>query len=101
MVAYVLTQLFFFTKKRQFTSFEIIWKTITISSAGIFLILPSLIWDTSLQETHIHVVVLYITLSQLIAYTAVCNCSKIWSLIVIFSAYCCKTLVENIIIKCY
>lgn len=44
-------------------------KTFTISSFGIFLLLPSLIWDNSVQEVHLIVVTLYTTMSQLLAYT--------------------------------
>lgn len=49
-------------------SFKLIAKTITLSSAGAFLQLPSLIWDVSLYDYHLHFITLYTCLSQLLAY---------------------------------
>jgi hypothetical protein len=77
--------------KKNPIDFITVWKSLTISSFGLFLLLPSLIWDTSIQEVHLCVVSLYTTLSQLLAYTAMCDCPKLWSIVAIFCAYYCKT----------
>ncbi|KAK4883522.1 hypothetical protein RN001_006841 [Aquatica leii] len=67
-----------------------VWKAMILANFGWFLLLPSLIWDNSIQEFHLTFVSLYTTLSQLLAYTVVCNCVKIWSIVVIVLAYSCK-----------
>lgn len=51
-----------------------IWKAIILSSFGVFLLLPSLIWKVNtFNEFHITFVYLYTTLSQLLAYTGNAN----------------------------
>lgn len=46
-----------------------IWKALILSTFGIFLLLPALIWKgNTFHEFHITFVYLYITLSQLLAY---------------------------------
>lgn len=93
-----------------------IWKAIILSSFGLFLLLPSLIWNEyTFEEFHITFVYLYTTLSQLLAYTGkfgrvknfvrlnliffsvVCQCSKLWSVCVILAAYSCKITCENLL----
>ena len=91
LVLYFLTKMYCKVLRRDVIDFVSVWKTLTISSFGTFLLLPSLMWDTSVQEFHLCVVSLYTTMSQLLAYTALCNCQKFWSIITIFSAYYCKT----------
>ncbi|XP_019864672.2 protein ARV1 [Aethina tumida] len=82
---YSLSKLYSVIKKRK-VSFTLICKTVTLSNSGIFLLLPSIIWDLIVQDINIQFVFLYTTLSQLIAYTAATNCQKIWSIVVILSA---------------
>lgn len=93
-------------------SFVMTWKTIILSTFGIFLLLPSLIWNNNpVQEFHITFVYLYTILSQLLAYTGkstaycpstllneykycfavVCECPKTWSIFVIVISYYTKT----------
>lgn len=88
LIILALTAMYNLIKSQSiYKSFPIVWKAMVMSNFGSFLLLPSLIWDNSLQEFHIVFVALYTTLSQLLAYTVVCNCIKIWSVVVIVSAY--------------
>lgn len=70
-----LTVLFYLTKiyckiaGKNVITFMTMWKTITMSSFGTFLLLPSLIWDRKAQELHLCVVSLYTTMAQLLGYT--------------------------------
>lgn len=51
-------------------SFVFIWKSIAISSFGLFLLLPSLMWNNNaFWDFHVIFVYLYTTLSHLLAYT--------------------------------
>lgn len=104
-------------KKNDDCSLIKMWKAMTLGSFGIFLLLPSLIWKgNSFHEFHITFVYLYTTLSQLLAYTSnvlkyfsyccynslflvVCRCSKLWSILVIITAYFCKISCEQVISK--
>lgn len=94
-----------------------IWKAIILSSFGIFLLLPSLIWKVNtFNDFHITFVYLYTTLCQLLAYTGnlyktkignvicsflfisvACRCSKLWSNCVILCAYTCKISCERLL----
>lgn len=68
--------------------FNQVMKFITLSSFGIFLFLPSLIWEKfGTEEYHFLFVIIYTALSQLVAYTVFCKCSKTWSIFVILCAY--------------
>lgn len=88
--------------------FNQVMKFITLSSFGIFLFLPSLIWEKfGTEEYHFLFVIIYTALSQLVAYTGkwqtkgcfvytwktlffvsvFCKCSKTWSIFVILCAY--------------
>lgn len=71
-VLYLLTRIYCLFVQKIPISFVQIWKSLTVSGFGIFLLLPSLVWDTSVQEFHLGVVSLYTTLSQLLAYTGIC-----------------------------
>ncbi|KAF5270344.1 hypothetical protein FQR65_LT05532 [Abscondita terminalis] len=75
---------------------KIVWKAMILANFGWFLLLPSLIWDNSIQEFHLTFVSLYTTLSQLLAYTVVCNCGKFWSIFVIIVAYGSKVFSNNL-----
>lgn len=75
-VLYLLTRIYCFFVQKIPISFVQIWKSLTVSGFGIFLLLPSLVWDTSVQEFHLGVVSLYTTLSQLLAYTGICYILK-------------------------
>ncbi|KAL1509637.1 hypothetical protein ABEB36_004344 [Hypothenemus hampei] len=77
------------------TSFMLILKTITLASNGVFLQLPSVIWDISLYNYHLHFVTLYTCLSQLLAYRAITGSPKSWCLLVIFSSNLLKTSVNT------
>lgn len=94
-------------KKKVNVSLKIVWKAMILSNFGLLLLLPSLIWNNALQEYHFPFVILYTTLSQLLVYTGirysfacsldrcvfilvVCNCSKLWSIVVIVLSYYCK-----------
>lgn len=76
----------FFAKNTSEMTFILVMKTITLASMGVFLQLPSIIWDISLYSYHLHFITLYTCLSQLLAYRVMCNCPKAWCLFVIFSA---------------
>ncbi|CAH1975655.1 unnamed protein product [Acanthoscelides obtectus] len=93
LMIYLLTSLCSRVTAIEKTSLIKICKAITLSSAGMFLLLPSLIWDLQVHEYHLQFISLYTTLSQLIAHKALCSCGKIWSLIVIFSSYLVKLYV--------
>lgn len=56
-------------KRNTKTSLKIVLKAIILSNFGWFLLLPSLIWDNSVQEFHLMFILLYTTLSQLLAYS--------------------------------
>ncbi|XP_066141937.1 protein ARV1 [Euwallacea fornicatus] len=97
---YVLTLAFnkyFSIAKLEEVTFATIVKTMTLSSTGIFLQLPSIIWDISLYNYHLHFITLYTSLSQLLAYRAIFDSPKIWCLCVIFSSHLLRFKVsENI-----
>ncbi|KAJ8943696.1 hypothetical protein NQ314_009669 [Rhamnusium bicolor] len=95
MMIYIFTMIYSFLKYQATISFLMIYKTVTLSSTGIFLFLPSLVWDISVHEFHLHFITIYTTLSQLLAYKALCNCEKIWSLLVIFSGILLKTSIGD------
>ncbi|XP_044258732.1 protein ARV1 [Tribolium madens] len=95
-VLHFLTKIYCKVLGKNVITFMMMWKTLTISSFGTFLLLPSLIWDTSVQEVHLAVVSLFTTMSQLLAYTVVCNCPKLWSITAIFCAYYCKVFCFDI-----
>nr|CAI5855488.1 unnamed protein product [Callosobruchus analis] len=93
VMVYLLTCLYAKFTSVEVMPFEKVCKTITLSSSGLFLLLPSLIWDIQVHEFHLQFISLYTTLSQLIAHKALCNCYKVWSLFVIFSSYLIKLYV--------
>ncbi|XP_066251407.1 protein ARV1 [Euwallacea similis] len=97
---YALTVVFnkyFSTTKLKEVTFVTVVKTMTLSSTGIFLQLPSIIWDISLYNYHLHFITLYTSLSQLLAYRAIFDSPKIWCLFVIFSSHLLRfTVIENI-----
>ncbi|XP_050512210.1 protein ARV1 [Diabrotica virgifera virgifera] len=94
-VNYSLSVIYSYLRKRDIIKFTTICKSVCLSSSATFLILPSLIWDTYINEFHILFVSLYTTLSQLLAHRAVSNSEKIWSLIVIFSSHIVKMYIMN------
>ncbi|KAG5873370.1 hypothetical protein JTB14_022973 [Gonioctena quinquepunctata] len=87
---YLLTKVYTYLHGKDGISLLSVFKAITLSSCGMFLLLPSLIWDKSVHEFHMVFISLYTTLSQLIAHKAICDCEKKWSLIIIFSSYILK-----------
>ncbi|XP_018580025.1 protein ARV1 [Anoplophora glabripennis] len=95
VVIYLFTIIYTFLKKRAGIPFLMICKMVTISSTGLFLFLPSLIWDTSVHNFHLHFISIYTTLSQLLAYKALCNCEKVWTLIIIMSSILTKLYIRN------
>lgn len=69
MLLTTLTNLMKQNKSRDY-NFLHVWKSMVLSSFGVFLFLPSLIWDDNpIADFHMIFVSLYTTLSQLIAYT--------------------------------
>ncbi|XP_056632988.1 protein ARV1 isoform X1 [Diorhabda sublineata] len=84
IVTFSLTGIYSYLRKTDKISLITVSKAVCLSSSGIFLILPSLIWDTQINEFHILFVSLYTTLSQLLAHKAITNSEKIWSLVVVF-----------------
>lgn len=68
IMAYLFTLFYSYLRKRDFTPFVVICKAVTLSTCGTILLLPSLIWETHIQEFHVLFVSLYTTLSQLLAY---------------------------------
>uniref|UniRef100_A0AAR5QH63 Protein ARV n=1 Tax=Dendroctonus ponderosae TaxID=77166 RepID=A0AAR5QH63_DENPD len=93
-VMYFLTVLYNkYLASRPYTPSQLalIVKTATLSSTGIFLQLPSIIWDMSLFSYHLHFITLYTWLCQLLAYKVICPSPKIWCLLVIFSAHILKS----------
>ncbi|CAH0553945.1 unnamed protein product [Brassicogethes aeneus] len=82
---YLLSKIYGFYAQKTIT-FVLIAKTITLSSVGIFLLLPALIWDFKVKEINTQFVSLYVTLTKLISYTAACNCPKYWSTFVMLVA---------------
>ncbi|KAJ8945680.1 hypothetical protein NQ318_012398 [Aromia moschata] len=97
VVIYLCTTVYTSFKNQRGISFVMVCKAVTLSSTGMFLFLPSLIWDLSVHEYHSHFISLYTTLSQLLAYKALCNCEKMWSLFVIFSSILVKTYIGNVL----
>nr|CAH7745057.1 unnamed protein product [Callosobruchus chinensis] len=93
IMVYILTCLYTRFASVGIIPFEKVCKTITLSSSGMFLLLPSLIWDIQVHEYHLQFISLYTTLSQLIAHKALCDCYKVWSLFVIFFSYLTKLYV--------
>ncbi|KAF7280654.1 ACAT-related protein required for viability 1 [Rhynchophorus ferrugineus] len=81
--------------KSKMPSFNLIFKTITLASTGKFLQLPSIIWDLSVYDYHLHFITLYISLSQLLAYKVICSCPKLWCLITIFSSLTLKAMIND------
>ncbi|KAJ8984696.1 hypothetical protein NQ317_004955 [Molorchus minor] len=68
LTIYLCTVFYTLFGNRKRISFVTAGKTVTLSSTGLFLFLPSLIWDLSVHDFHLHFVSLYTTLSQLVAY---------------------------------
>ncbi|XP_023021403.2 LOW QUALITY PROTEIN: ACAT-related protein required for viability 1 [Leptinotarsa decemlineata] len=95
ILTYFLTKVHTYFYAREHIGFTSVFKAITLSSCGMFLLLPSLIWDISVHEYHMIFISLYTTLSQLIAHRALCSCEKMWSIIIIFSSYILKTYVTE------
>ncbi|XP_017777830.1 PREDICTED: protein ARV1 [Nicrophorus vespilloides] len=90
VVILILTVIYnLWTKKKNFKElFFDVWKCTILSSFGIFLLLPSLIWNIDVVHDYHHIFVsLYTTLSQLVAYTVTCDCHKLWSIFVILTSY--------------
>ncbi|KAJ8920496.1 hypothetical protein NQ315_005365 [Exocentrus adspersus] len=94
-VIYMLTTAFTFVRRQMRIPLLKIYKMVTISSIGIFLFLPSLMWDMSVHNFHLHFVSVYITLSQLLAYKALCNCEKGWSLLVVILSTLVRIYIKN------
>ncbi|CAG9818265.1 unnamed protein product [Phaedon cochleariae] len=96
---YLLTRIYSCWNNKTSISFRDIHKAVTLSNSGMFLLLPSLIWDINVHELHMLFISLYITLSQLLAHNALCSCQKKWSLFIIFSAYLFKTYIIDLLSK--
>ncbi|CAG9855446.1 unnamed protein product [Phyllotreta striolata] len=95
IVAYFLTAGYSYLRKTEPVTFKVIWKAVALSTCGSILLLPSLIWETYIQEFHVLFVSMYTTLSQLLAHKAISNSEKIWSLLVIFLAHVVKMFIMN------
>ncbi|XP_026481157.1 protein ARV1-like [Ctenocephalides felis] len=74
------------------------WKSLTLSSFGKFLMLPSLIWgDNSVTKIHWLLVFGYTTISQLLVYSVISGQSRSKSMLVIFLALIGKLYAMSIL----